>query len=59
MDGDLIFGDYKQEGLDAQYDNGAAVPSVDDIMERWAGMSAVTLAKYDHTLDIAYGPGAQ
>ena len=58
MDGNLIFGEYTQEGLDAQYDNGAAVPSVDDIMERWAGMSAATLAKYDHTLDIAYGPSA-
>ncbi|MBT8004313.1 MAG: alpha/beta hydrolase [Rhodospirillales bacterium] len=58
MDGDIIFGDYTQEGLDAQYDNGAAVPSVDDIMDRWTGLSAETLTKFDHALDIAYGPSA-
>ena len=56
MEGDLVFGEYTQAELDSQYDNRAAVPSVDDIVARCEAMSDSVRAKYDHSLDIPYGP---
>jgi arylformamidase len=56
IDGDLVFGEYTQADLDAQYDNGATVPSVDDIVACCEAMSEAVRAKYDHSLDIPYGP---
>ena len=52
IDGDLVIGEYTQAGLDAQYDNGATVPSVDDIVACCEAMSEAVRVKYDHSLDI-------
>lgn len=52
-----IFRDYDQAGLDAQYNNRAAVPDHPAYFERWARDSAQARETLPCRLDLAYGPG--
>jgi arylformamidase len=51
-----IFRDYDQAGLDAQYNNRAAVADAARYIERWPEASRKTRARLGGTLDLAYGP---
>ncbi len=51
----LIYRDYDQEGLDAQYNLRPLVPYHPRIFERYIRDSAVVVETYPCTLDVAYG----
>jgi len=54
-----VFRDYDQAGLDAQYNNRAAVPDHPIYLERWARESAQARETLPCHLDLAYGTGAR
>ncbi len=52
---DAVYLDYDQAGLEAQYDNRAAVPEHEAIFADWAARSAAYRARAECRLDQAYG----
>lgn len=50
-----IFGDYDQDGLDAQYNNRAAVPEYVQMYEDWEPLCRNVLADFDHRVEAKYG----
>lgn len=55
----MLYRDYDQAGLDAQYNMRAAVPSYPDFVERWAAASARARTTHDVETDIVYGDTAE
>lgn len=50
-----VFGDYDQEGLDAQYDNRRKIPETGTISERWMALGAEARAQLSCDLNLPYG----
>lgn len=51
----MVFGDYDQDGLDAQYDNRRKVPESAAIADCWMALGAEARAQLSCDLDQAYG----
>lgn len=51
-----LYRDFDQAGLDAAYNNRAAVPHFQSIVDRWARASAEARAQVPCRRDLAYGP---
>ena len=51
----VLFRDYDQAGLDAQYNNREHVPSHPKYYETWEPMCSEVLAHFDHHIDLKYG----
>ncbi|MDH3451282.1 MAG: alpha/beta hydrolase [Gammaproteobacteria bacterium] len=56
---ELVFRDYDQAGLDAQYDNRAKVPAFAEYMDRWQRLSRETRERLSAQLNVAYGPSRE
>ena len=54
----VLYRDYDQAGLDAQYNMRAAVPDYPDFVDRWAAASARARRTHDVETDIVYGDSA-
>ncbi len=54
----MLYRDYDQAGLDAQYNMRAAVPAYPDFVDRWAAASAAARRTHDVETDIVYGDSA-
>ncbi|MBT7956586.1 MAG: alpha/beta hydrolase [Rhodospirillaceae bacterium] len=52
----MIYLNYSQAELDAQYDQATLVPDLSPYMEHWTKASAEARATLDCELDVAYGP---
>jgi arylformamidase len=52
----LVYRDFDQAGLDAAYNNRAAVPHFQGMVDRWAAASAAVRARMAGDLNRAYGP---
>ncbi|HJQ57112.1 MAG TPA: alpha/beta hydrolase [Vineibacter sp.] len=52
----LIYRDFDQAGLDAAYNNRAAVPHFQGMVDRWAAASVQARARLAGDLNRAYGP---
>jgi len=53
----LVFGDYDQSALDAQYNNRARVPGFEQFVERWTRDSEAVRERLTCRLDLTYGSG--
>ena len=51
----VLFRDYDQAGLDAQYNNREHVPNHPKYYETWEPMCSEVLAQFDHHIDLKYG----
>lgn len=54
--GEIIYRDYDQRGLDAQYDNRARCPNFKAYLDDWKRWSAASRAAQRAALDLAFGP---
>ncbi|MEM1271814.1 MAG: alpha/beta hydrolase [Bacteroidota bacterium] len=54
-----IYKSYDQKELDAQYNNRAAVPDFERIVDGWRAMSAASRARLSHVLDLPYWSNAR
>lgn len=54
----LVYRDYDQASLDAQYDQRTLVADLSPYLQRWRDDSAAAHAQLERSTDIAYGPGA-
>lgn len=54
----MLYRDYDQAGLDAQYNMRAAVPDYPDFVERWAAASAGARERHAVETDVQYGDSA-
>jgi len=57
MTDDTVFGTYDQAGLDAQYNNRAAVPEHVQLVENWVQNGQALISEFEHRLDVPYGSG--
>jgi arylformamidase len=55
----LVYRDYDQEALDAQYNNRKRFPDYIDRFKAWTEWSAATRGKLKSHLDVAFGDGAK
>ncbi len=55
----VLYRDYDQAGLDAQYNMRAAVPDYPAFVERWAAASARARETHDVEIDVVYGDTAE
>ena len=55
MNDALLFRKYGPAGLDAQYNNRAAVPEHVELFEKWVEDSIRLLERFEHRLNVAYG----
>ena len=53
--GDIIYREFDQEALDAQYNCRGMVPDFDDHMVRWTGLSKQAFDRFETRADLAYG----
>jgi arylformamidase len=53
----LVFLDYDQAGLDAQYDNRAKVPEFQSFLDRWSSSSERARANLDCRIAVPFGGG--
>lgn len=53
--GDIIYREFDQEALDAQYNCRGTVPDFDEHMVRWAELSKQAFDSFEVRFDIAYG----
>ena len=53
----LVYRQYDQSALDAQYDQRTLVPDVSDYLRRWREDSERVRTRYDRVPDLCYGPG--
>ena len=53
--GDIIYREFDQEALDAQYNCRGAVPDFDDHMVRWGGLAKLAFDSFEVRTDLAYG----
>lgn len=53
--GAIVYRDFDQEALDAQYNCRGMVPDFEDHMVRWAGLNKQAFDSFETRLDLAYG----
>lgn len=53
--GDIVYREFDQEGLDAQYNCRAMVPDFEDHMARWTDLNQQAFDRFETRLDLAYG----
>jgi arylformamidase len=59
MERPVLYRGYDRAALDDQYDNPARIPDRPEYLARWAAGAAEARRRFEHVLDVPYGPGAR